>query len=180
MGSTVGDDAEIADLMRAANAGDARAYATALSAIAGRVRPWLARRCAGRGVDVEDLVQETLLAVHLKRHTWQPDAPVMPWAHAIARHKLADALRRRGASVPVDIDDLAETLPAPTTDPGRAVDLARALGTLADRPRRIVEGIAVEGLSVREVAQRLGANETAVRVALHRALKTLSARFGRS
>lgn len=180
MGSTVGDDAEIARLMRAANAGDARAYAAALSAIGGRVRPWLARRCAGRGVDVEDLVQETLLAVHLKRHTWRPEAPVMPWAFAIARHKLGDALRRRGTSVPADIDDLAETLPAPEADPGRAVDLARALGTLADRPRRIVEGIAVEGLSVREVAQRLGANETAVRVALHRALKSLSARFGRS
>jgi RNA polymerase sigma-70 factor (ECF subfamily) len=177
---TVEDDARLADLMRAAIAGDAGAYATALAAIAERVRPFVGRRCAGRGVDVEDVVQETLLAVHVKRHTWQPDAPVMPWAFAIARHKLVDALRRRGAGVPVDLDDVADTLPAPQTDPGRAMDLARALATLGDRPRRIVEGIAVEGLSVREMAKRLDATETAVRVALHRALKTLSARFGQS
>ena len=74
------------------------------------MRRGLAR--AGQPVDQsEDIVQDILLAVHLKRHTWDIDAPFAPWLFAIARNKLIDALRKRGKRMYVNIDDLAETLP---------------------------------------------------------------------
>jgi len=89
------DETELAGLLRAAIAGDERSYAAFLEQVATMIRSFLRRRIAHAAIDPEDVVQETLLAVHLKRHTWATDAPVMPWLYAIARHKLVDALRRR-------------------------------------------------------------------------------------
>ena len=54
-------------------------------------------------------MQETLLAMHLKRDTWDEAQPLEPWLRAIARHKLADHLRRRGFRDHVDIDDYADS-----------------------------------------------------------------------
>ena len=70
----------------------------------------MARRRIEHGVDPEDVVQETLLAIHLKRHTWRADGPVLPWVFAIARYKLIDHLRKNKirASIPIeDADELA-------------------------------------------------------------------------
>src|ERR1051325_7124335 len=99
--------------MQAAISGDSAAYHRLLKSIAPVLRA-LARRGlsrAGQPVDQsEDIVQDILLAVHLKRHTWDADAPFAPWLFAIARNKLIDALRRRGRRVFVNVDDFAETL----------------------------------------------------------------------
>src|SRR3954465_7310225 len=99
--------------MRAAVAGDEAAYRRLLGAVAPVLRA-MARRGlarAGQSPDqAEDIVQEILLAVHLKRHTWDVSAPFAPWLFAIARNKLIDMLRRRGRRVFVDIDDFSETL----------------------------------------------------------------------
>jgi RNA polymerase sigma-70 factor (ECF subfamily) len=131
---------------------------------------------AGRGTaDSEDVVQETLLAMHLKRDTWDGTRPLGPWLRAIARHKLADHLRRRGFHDHVDIDDHADTrelsveAEAPAT-----IESRRMLESLPERQRRIVQEISIEGRQAAEVARRLGMSEGAVRVALHRALKALA------
>ena len=87
------DDAELAALLKAAIAGDERAYAAFLAEVAARVRSFARRRLSAGGVDAEDIVQETLLAIHLKRHTWRQDAAVLPWVFAIARFKMIDAFR---------------------------------------------------------------------------------------
>jgi RNA polymerase sigma-70 factor (ECF subfamily) len=164
--------------MRAGLAGNAGAYRQALSMLAPRLRS-AARaglaRC-GRGPDAaEDIVQETLLAIHLKRGTWDPSQPVMPWARAIARYKTIDFLRRKGERVHDDIDDVAEVLAAPETDSSAEAQTARAMMVrLPARDRDIVESMAVEGASARETGARLGMSEGAVRVALHRALKSLA------
>ena len=163
--------------MRAARKGDDDAYRRLLIAVAG----WL-RAVAGRGLaaagrpreDCEDIVQETLLAMHLKRHTWDETQPLEPWLRAIARHKLVDHLRRRGFTDHVDIDDHAATLAAPAAEEGSGADAQRMLAGLPERQRRIVEGISLEGRSAGEVGERLGMSEGAVRVALHRALKALA------
>ena len=64
---------------------------------------------AGRGpADCEDVVQEALLAMHLKRDTWDETQPIEPWLRAIARYKLVDHLRRRGFHDHLDIDDYAD------------------------------------------------------------------------
>lgn len=176
--STPGD---LSTLMRAARRGDDDAYRRLLTAVAAWLRG-IARRglaTAGRGIDdSEDIVQETLLAMHLKRDTWDETQPIEPWLRAIAHHKLVDHLRRRGFAPHVDIEDLADTLAAPDGgDADGAADARHLLSGLPERQRRIVESISMEGESAREVGVRLGMSEGAVRVALHRALKALATAY---
>lgn len=166
----------------AAIGGDEAAYRAFLSDISAYLRGWAqnALRRAGRSpAEGEDIVQETLIALHTRRHTWDPSQAVGPWLHAIARHKLIDALRRKTGHDHVPVDDLAEILPA-AGDEGALPesDVTKMIGTLPDRQADIVRAIIVEGQRAADVAGRLGMQEGAVRVALHRALKTLAGRFG--
>ena len=170
-------DEELAGWMRAANAGDQTAYRRALERIAKLLRARVRRGLAkiGRGPeDAEDIVQEALLAVHLKRQTWDADKPVEPWVAAIARYKLVDHLRRRGFHNHVDIDEIADTLAAVPDETAAAIDRDHLLSALPERQRQIVEAFSIEGLSAREVSDRMGMTEGAVRVALHRALKRMA------
>ena len=137
-------------------------------------------KVARSGIDPEDIVQETLLAIHMKRHTWRADAPVMPWLYAIARHKLIDAFRRRGRRVEVAIGEIAETFAEPESETASVWEIDRAIATLAPGQRSVVVAVSVDGRSIRETANRLGMSETAVRVALHRGLHAIARRFGRS
>lgn len=173
------DDAELAGLLRAAMAGDERAYQRFLSMVALRVRA-LARRLTapGGGVEAEDIVQDTLLAIHLKRHTWRQDEPVLPWIFAIARFKAIDAFRRRGRRVELDIADFSDTLAAPEGEAISQRDLGRALDTLSPSQKAVVASVSVEGQSIAETADALGMTNTAVRVALHRGLAAIARRFG--
>ena len=107
---------ELSSLMRAGNAGDAGAYRTLLQLLAGRLRITVRRALSSVGrstEEAEDIVQETLLAIHLKRHTWDDRQPLEPWARGIARYKMIDALRRRGFAEHKSIDDFADALAAP-------------------------------------------------------------------
>lgn len=171
-------NADLAGLMRAANAGDDAAYRRLLEALASRLRTLARSRLAKSGADTsasEDIVQETLLAIHLKRHTWDDAQPLEPWVFAIARHKIADHFRRKGSRHMVDIDEVAETLSqAGNADPGQSIDCSDLMTCLQERQRQIVAGISIEGRSAREIGERLGMSEGAVRVALHRALKQLA------
>lgn len=178
------DDDPWGDLMRAALAGDASAYRRLLDALTPRLRAVATRSFARAGLgsgDMEDVVQETLLAIHLKRHTWDPREPLAPWVYAIARNKAIDALRRRGRRIEVSVDDFAEILPAAETrDPTEGGDVERLLGSLGDRQRDIVRSIGMEERTIRETAERLKMTEGAVRVALHRGLKTLAELYRRT
>lgn len=174
------DEAELAGLLRAAIGGDEAAYADFLRRAAAVVRHFARRRIVQGGVDPEDVVQETLLAIHLKRHTWREDAPVLPWLYAIARFKLIDAFRRRGRRIEVDIEEVAGTLQQPVAETASERDIERALGGLPPGQRSVVSSISVEGRSIGETAAKLGLSETAVRVALHRGLTAIARRFGRS
>lgn len=169
--------------MRAARQGDDEAYRHLLGEVAVWLRVVVRRglAAAGRGpADCEDIVQETLLAMHLKRDTWDEARPFAPWLRAIARHKLADHLRRRGYNDHVDIDDWSNSLEvAVEVDPPTAIDSRRMLASLPERQRRIVEEISLEGRRAADVATRLGMSEGAVRVSLHRALKALAALYRR-
>jgi RNA polymerase sigma-70 factor (ECF subfamily) len=171
-------DDEWAALMRAANAGDAAAYEMLLKQLAPALRAMLrgpASR-AGGAVEVEDIVQETLVAIHLKRHTWIETEPLGPWVRAIARHKFIDGLRRGGRHAHVPLEDFQDSLPAPDTSPAYPRrDLERHLDRLPPRQRDVMQAIALDGRSIRETAERLEMTEGAVRVALHRAVGALAA-----
>jgi len=173
------DEAELARLLSAALSGDEKAYAAFLGRAAVLVRGFARRRVGDRGLDPEDVVQETLLALHVKRHTWRMDAPVTPWLFAIARYKLIDAYRRRGRRVDVDLDDVADTLAAHEPERASGHEIGKALETLTPGQRSVVSAISVEGRSIAETAASLGMSEAAVRVALHRGLAAIAKRFGR-
>ncbi|MER9626047.1 sigma-70 family RNA polymerase sigma factor [Mesorhizobium sp. M0296] len=171
------DEAELSRLLRAAIAGDERAYADFLHRIAALVRGFARRKIVQGGVDPEDVVQETLLAIHVKRHTWRHDAPVLPWVYAIARFKLIDAFRRRGRRIEIEIDEIAETFAVPESETVSERDVNRALDSLPPAQRSVVSAVSVEGRSIGETAAKFGISETAVRVSLHRGLAAIAKRF---
>lgn len=163
-------------MLRAANAGDGAAYRQFLQAITPVVRGIVRARSGTLDAALcEDIVQEVLFAVHLKRHTWQQSAPVRPWLYAIARHKIVDAFRARGRRIDLPIGDFAEVLQAEAdTDPTEAGDVARIIGLLDPRAAQIVRKIGLEGATIGETAAALTMKEGAVRVALHRAFRQLA------
>jgi RNA polymerase sigma-70 factor (ECF subfamily) len=164
-------------LLRAANGGDAQAYKAFLHAVTPVLRGVVRARSGGLPPDdCEDVVQEVLLAIHLKRHTWREDEPAAPWCYAIARHKVVDAFRRRGRRVHMPLEDFAEILPAaPVADPTERNDIERVIDHLEPRAAQLVRAIGLEGHSIAETGDLLDMSEGAVRVMLHRSLKKLAA-----
>ncbi len=160
--------------------GDAVAYRAFLATITVRLRAFIRNNLMRVGrtepSEVEDVLQETLLALHLSQHTYDPTSPVSAWAHAIARYKLIDHLRRSGRHtnhLPIEdaehvfggVDDVAADT---------RIDLRRALAALPPRTRRLIEQVKVQGFSVADAARDAGMTETAVKVAVHRGLKALA------
>jgi len=172
---------EWAEWMRDALKGDTLAYHRFLAAVTPHLRAMARRRCDQLGApasEAEDVVQEVLLAVHLKRGSWDPSRPIGPWLSAIVRNKLIDSLRRRGRHVNVPVEDVIDTLEAEEqTDAMDRLDADHLLERLKDPQRDIVRSISLQGAGVRETAERLKMTEGAVRVALHRALKSLAALY---
>lgn len=162
-----------------AQSGDAAAYRLCLELLAARLRGFFKRRLVGLPDAVEDLVQETLLALHLRRGTYDPELPVTAWVLAIARHKLVDLWRRRGRrdALHDPIDDVAERFLAVDPEDGSAKrDLDALLRELPPAQQRAIVLTKIEGLSVAEAATRTGASESAIKVQVHRGLKRLAAR----
>jgi RNA polymerase sigma factor (sigma-70 family) len=170
-----------AQWLRQALSGDQAAYERFLAAVTPHLRMMARRRAAETGLpagEAEDIVQETLIAIHLKRGTWDPARPLGPWIAAIVRNKMIDALRRRGRRSTVPIEDVIDILEAPAPAETLAErDLERLLASLKTQQLAVVRSISLGGMSVRETAQRLQMSETAVRVTLHRALKKLASLY---
>ena len=157
--------------------GDEVAYRQCLSLLSGRLRAYLRRRLAAQPDEVEDLVQETLLALHLQRGTYDPSLSVSAWAVAIARHKLIDVWRRRGRRDALHdaFEDVDEALLASEPDDGGARrDLGVLLKDLPEAQRQAIVLTKLEGLSVAEAAASTGASESAIKVQVHRGLKRLA------
>lgn len=173
-------EARLRDLLVRGLAGDAAAYHRFLGDLSAHVRAFLRRRLARMPDEVEDLVQETLLAVHVQRHTYDVAQPLTAWVHAIARYKLVDYLRRhsRGDVLTDPLDDEHEILAAADADAAEARrDLGKLLDTLPDRQRVPIVCVKVQGLSVAETARLTGMSESGVKVAVHRGLKALAAKI---
>lgn len=168
-----------AGAMRAGLAGDSRAYRELLEGITPHIRAVVRRTLARSGnADAEDVVQEVLLAIHLKRQTWMTDQPFTPWLNAITRHKVIDNLRKRGRRGEFPIEGLEEVLPAPIEDEGAShTELERLVARLDGRSHDIVAAISLDGKTIGDVAKAEAMSEGAVRVALHRGLKKLAALY---
>jgi RNA polymerase sigma-70 factor (ECF subfamily) len=168
-------DADLRTIWLLALAGDESAYRSALRSVARRLRGYFRRRLHAKPDDVEDLVQETLLALHLQRGTYDPVLPISAWVHAIARHKLIDHWRRRGrqgTSLPIDEADEAFLVAANEGEVRR--DLGKLLDQLPAAQRRAIRLTKVEGFSVAEAASQTGLSQSAIKVQVHRGLKRLA------
>jgi RNA polymerase sigma factor (sigma-70 family) len=161
-------------------AGDSAAYAAFLTQSGAHLRAYFRRRLVTSPNEVEDLVQETLLALHNRRHTYQTTQRLTPWLYAIARYKLVDLLRsqspRRAVEVSLDDDeDPGALLPADASPAEARRDLLQLLDTLPDRHRLPIVLVKLEGRSVAEAAVATGMSESAIKVGIHRGLKKLAA-----
>jgi RNA polymerase sigma-70 factor (ECF subfamily) len=173
-------EAALRALMIAGLMGDAAAYRALLSGLSGHLRAYYRTRLikAGRGTEeTEDLVQEALMAVHTRRHTYDPTQLFTPWVYAIARYKFIDHLRQsRSTLVHVPIEDASEILAVESATATESnLDLDKILARLPDRARLAIQYVKIEGLSVVEAAARCGVSESAIKMNVHRGLKQLSA-----
>jgi RNA polymerase sigma-70 factor, ECF subfamily len=164
-------------LMIAALAGDGRAYHALLASSAERLRAYFARRLAGREEDVEDLVQETLVAIHRKRASYSPHLPFTPWLYGIARYRLIDMHRREGRRPTVPLKDLDFAMEPESDSILASVDVERLLAELPAKQSAAIRLTRIDGLTTREAAERSGQSEPAVKANVHRGLKRLVARI---
>ena len=164
--------------------GDGAAHRALLERLSGHLRGYFKQRFAriGHGpTEAEDLVQETLIAIHTRRHTYDRSQPLTPWVYAIARYKFLDYLRRTKVSVrDIPIEDAAEILThddAGSVDSG--LDLERLMAGLSSKARQAIRCVKLDGLSVREAAEKCGMSESAVKVSVHRGLRALAVLISR-
>jgi len=157
--------------------GDAVAQGRLLSDLSAHLKLFFARRLGCDDADVEDLVQDCLIAVHVRRETFDRAGLFTPWAHAIARYKLIDHYRRKRVRSWSPLDH-ADELFAPdwTDDAMHARDITRLLDSLPINQSDAIRKTRIEGLSTEEAAAATGLSPSLVKVSVHRGLKALMAR----
>jgi RNA polymerase sigma-70 factor (ECF subfamily) len=170
---------ELRTLMIAGLDGDAAAYKCLLEKLSSQLRAYFRGKLGriNRGaVEAEDLVQEVLMAIHTRSHTYDASQPFTPWVYAIARYKFVDYLRRTKASISdLPIDDVEE--PAVQDDRSHVestLDLKRLMAGLSPQMRQAIQYVKLEGLSVSEAATRCGLSESNIKVSVHRGLKAMA------
>jgi RNA polymerase sigma-70 factor, ECF subfamily len=170
---------ELRVLMTVALRGDAGAYRRLLEQLTGHLRAYYRRRFAllRQGpTEAEDLLQEVLIAIHTRRHTYDASQPFTPWLYAIARYKFLDHLRRTKSTLrDIPVEDAQElTAHSDVAAVENGLDLERLMSRISFTARQAIRYVKLEGLSIREAAARCGMSESAVKVAVHRGLKALA------
>lgn len=161
--------------MLAGLAGDAAAYRTLLELLERELAGFFRRRLAGDAAETPDLVQETLIAIHTRRGTYDASQSFAAWAYAIARHKLVDHFRRRGRAATVPLENGGVLFAADGSQSAEArLDIERALATLPPGTQSLIRDIKLRELTHAEAAAARGMSETAAKVAVHRGMKRLA------
>ncbi|HXG80921.1 MAG TPA: sigma-70 family RNA polymerase sigma factor [Sphingomicrobium sp.] len=170
------DEAKLKALMVASLDGHSRAYQALLRLCADRLRAYYRRRMAEREADVEDLVQETLIAIHRKRASYDPSLPFTAWLHGIARYRLIDHLRREYRRATLPLDDELEPADGSAVEAILAeIDVASLLARLTPNQSEAIRLTKIEGHSVRDAAELSGQSEPAIKVNVHRGIGKLAA-----
>jgi RNA polymerase sigma factor (sigma-70 family) len=175
------NDVRWRELMVASQGGDRTAYATLLTEVAPLVRAAVRRRYPYVGrEDAEDIVQDILMAVHSVRQTYDPARPFLPWLMAIAHNRSVDALRRtiRKSGREVSVAEYPETSdPSETNLPGEGYGdpeaLRVAVAELPEGQRKAIEMLKFRELSLKEASAESGMSVGALKVAVHRATRSL-------
>ena len=174
---------ELRGLLIASLGGSAVDYRRFLERLGSHLRAYYKGKLVRSGrtdTEAEDLVQETLMVIHTRRHTYDVTQPVTPWVHAIARYKLIDHLRQtRATAANVPVEDAGVLLAhGDHVAAESSLDVARLLAHLPAKMRSAIQSTKVDGLSTAEAAARSGMSETAVKVSVHRGLKALAKLVG--
>jgi len=173
------DEPTLKILMVKGLGGDARAQHQLLTLLNPLLRNFFARRVPPGVCEVDDLVQDTLIAIHTRRMSYDRTLAFTPWAYAIARHKMIDQFRKSRASVPLE-DVESQLVASGATDDGLAViDIEKLLETLPAKQANVIRDTKIQGLSVAEAAAKSGLSEVDVKVSVHRGLKALMAKIKR-
>jgi RNA polymerase sigma-70 factor (ECF subfamily) len=169
-------------LMRQSLAGDQRAYAALLTETTRLLRPFLSKRLRFSN-EVDDLLQEILISIHKARHTYDGIRPYKPWAYAIAKFRLLDHLRAHYSDQlrqAIDFDDLEENLHEHVTESEMSYEsISGEVQKLPEKQALILQLMHQEGYTAKEVAEKTGMTESAVKVSAHRAYKILRERLER-
>jgi RNA polymerase sigma-70 factor (ECF subfamily) len=177
-------EAELAVAMRDARGGCPKAYRRLLDLLSQHLRVHIRhmlQRMGNRGAaDLDDILQETLISIHNRLHTYDPSYPVTVWVNAIAKYKVIDSYRAsRHRLKSVNLDDLGDVIADPIDyQPGTARDVARLLAGLPANLRRPIEDVKLMGLTISEAAESTGMSESAVKIGIHRGMKRLAATLG--
>jgi RNA polymerase sigma factor (sigma-70 family) len=180
------EDRKLANLMRLAQDGNRAAYTQLLHEIVPLLRLAVRRK---RGFlqpqDVDDLVQNILLALHSVRATYDPERPFLPWLMAVARNQIADGARRyaRRLANEVAVERLPETFSPDAanmyTEAYRDPDkLLQAIAALPKGQRRSLELTKLREMSLKEAAMASGMSMVALKVSVHRAMRNLRKSLG--
>lgn len=166
------DETSMARLMAMAQDGDRAAYASLLEGCQHWLRRYLARRVPPHQLD--DVVQETLMSVHRKRASYDPQRPFLPWLAAISRYRWVDHLRRIYRNNETELDDNV------AADSGEGemiarISLERLFAHLPPAQIEAIKLVRIEGLSISEASQATGQSESLVKVNIHRGIKRLAA-----
>ena len=167
------DEDTLSRMACASQAGDREAYRMLLSTAATWLARYYARRIAPGQLD--DLVQETLLAVHQKLATYESSRPFLPWLAAIARYRWIDALRQSYRSKEITIEGHEFAQEADQEIAAARMSLESLFAMLPTGQSQAIELVKIEGLTIREASDRCGRSEAWVKVNIHRGLKTLQA-----
>lgn len=168
---------ELRGLMIGGLDGNAADHAALLRLLVPVLRGFYRRRANGAADDIEDLVQETLIAVHTRRATYDRDRAFTAWLFAVARYKMIDHFRRVRRLQP--IEGLEDLLVADSFEDssGARLDMDGLLDTLPAKQARMIRATRIEGLSIAEAAAADGIGESDVKISVHRGLKSLMARI---
>ena len=174
----IDSETEFKTLMVASLTGDGAAYHRLLKALTPHLRAYFVRRLNVKA-EAEDLVQETLIAIHTKRLSYDTAQPFTVWLHAIARYKLIDHFRKSGVRKTVPLDE-ADAITADCDNEASEAsrDVEQLLASLPEAKRALLRQVKIEGLSTAEAAAATGLSESAVKVSVHRSLKALMLRIG--
>jgi len=160
-------------LMARAQAGDREAYNRLLKAMVPAIRAFARRKISDEAL-LDDVIQETLLAIHRVRHTYDPQRPILPWVAAIASARAIDALRQRGRNQEVSDEEAVNRQAAVLTETDAdSDDLTGYLDRLPVRQREIVESVHLREQSLAQAAAESNLSLSAVKSLLHRAMLNL-------
>ena len=165
-------DASLQLLMVRSLDGDAAAYRQLLAGCQSWLLRYFARKTAPSQID--DLVQETLLSVHNKRSSYDPERPFLPWLAAIARYRWIDQLRKTTRAAEVELDDV-HGVESEEDDIIASMSLDTLLSKLKQEQAIVIKYVKIDGFSIADAAAKSSQSEALVKVNIHRGLKRLAA-----